>query len=183
MKSATPLPACATTGTPASLASSAASPNDSRAAGARKMSAPASTSRTTSLSSRPVSRTQSAMPYRWMNRTMRDRAGPSPTTVARSGSAAGTRRRVAPSSRSSVNGSLRGASLPTDTTWTPAPAPAPAPPARRPAPRHRAVSIPFDTTSTGTRLATTARTGPAAASLTAVTTIPDRRPQRAESPR
>jgi hypothetical protein len=181
MNSVTPLPAWATTGTPASRASSAASPNDSRAAGARKMSASVSTSRTPSRSSRPARRTQPAMPCRPMNRTMRERAGPSPTMVARSGTAAGTRRRVAASSRNSPTGSLRGASLPTDTMWTPG---RQNPPAPAGATRHRAVSIPLDTTSTGTRSATTARTGPAAASLTAVMTIPgEHRPQLAVSPR
>jgi hypothetical protein len=181
MNSATPLPAWATTGTPASRASSAASPNDSRAAGARKMSAAANTSRTPSRSSRPASRTQPAMSCRRMNRTMRGRAGPSPTMVARSGTAVDTRRRVAANSRSSLTGSLRGASLPTDTIWTPCRQDRPASAATG---RHRAVSIPLHTTSTGTRPAITARTGPAAASLTAVTTTPDEyRPQRAASPR
>jgi len=83
-KSATPLPVCATTGTPPSAPRA---PPGRRTPGPRRQEdiRGRQYSRTSVRSNRPVSRSQPPMSCRRAYRSIAARAGPSPTTVARMG--------------------------------------------------------------------------------------------------
>ncbi len=116
MKSPTPVPRTATTGTPAHRASRAAIPKDSSRAGATYRSASASRSTTPSWSSRPGRDTRSRSPRRATARATAARCGPSPAMTARQGTDPASCRSTSCSVRTRASGRLRAARRMTDTT-------------------------------------------------------------------